>query len=106
MSEARIVIVGYRPLVGKEQALEALMKSHVSRLRDEGLSTSRPSIIVKSSNGTIVEVFEWKSQAAIELAHTNAEVQKMWQEFAEVCEYVPVGELPEMGELFSEFIPL
>jgi len=31
---------------------------------------------------------------------------KMWQAYSEVCEYVPVGEIAESKELFSEFTPL
>ena len=106
MSTERIVMVGYKPLPGKESALKELMKTHVARLRKEGLVSDREPILMVSASGTFIEVFGWKSKAAIESAHQNPEVQKMWSEYAEVCEYVPVGSVDEAGNLFSEFTPV
>ncbi len=103
---SRMVVVGYKPKPGKEEALESLMKTHLPRLRNEGLVTERESMLMKSKDGTIIEVFEWKSKEAIESAHSNKEVQRMWQEYSEVCEYTPVGSIEESNELFSEFTPL
>jgi len=100
-----IVIVGYQPKPGKEEALNALTRRHYSLLKDAGLVSDRIPIIMKAKNGTIVEVFEWKSAAAIEQAHTHPVVLKLWEEYAAVCEYVPVGGLEEMGDLFSAFTP-
>jgi len=93
----RIVIVGYKPKPGKNEALKALMLTHVPRLKKEGLVTDRESII---------EVFEWISDEAIQNAHKNPAVLQMWGEYAEVCDYVPVGSLPEAGNLFSGFEPV
>ena len=105
MNNERIVIACYKPKPGKEQALDQLMKTHVERLRAEGLVTNRESIIMKANDGTVVEVFEWKSKEAIEQAHENPEVQKMWGEYAEVCDYVSPDTIDEFGQLFSEFTP-
>ena len=102
----RIVIVGYKPKAGKNEALKTLMRTHLPRLKNEGLVTDRESIMMEATDGTIIEVFEWLSDEAIRNAHTNPAVQQMWAEYAEVCDYVPVGSLPEMGNLFSEFTPV
>ncbi|WP_183576685.1 putative quinol monooxygenase [Mucilaginibacter sp. X5P1] len=99
----RIVIVGYKPKPGKAEALKALMKTHLPRLRQEGLATDRESILMEAADGTIVEVFEWVSAEAIQNAHKNPVVLQMWGEYAEVCDYVPVGSLTEAGSLFSDF---
>ncbi|KAA3610116.1 MAG: hypothetical protein D8M58_07210 [Calditrichaeota bacterium] len=101
----RIVIVGYKPFEGKNKELKDLMKNHWSILFNEGLVSNRKSIIMEAKDGTIVEVFGWKSKEAIELAHTNEAVQKMWADYSEVCEYIPIGDIMESGELFSEFTP-
>jgi hypothetical protein len=106
MSTERICIVGYKPLPGKEKELKKLMKTHVEILRNEGLATERESIVMTSKDGTVIEVFGWKSKEAIESAHSNPKVQKMWQAYAKVCAYIPVGELEEINNLFSEFTPL
>ena len=102
----RIVIVGYKPKPGKAEALKVLMKTHVQRLRQEGLAPNRESIIMEATDGTIVEVFEWTSAEAIQSAHKNPAVLQMWGEYADVCDYVPVGTLAEAGNLFSDFTPV
>ncbi len=102
----RIVIACYKPKKGKEKELEAMSQTHVERLRKEGLVTDRRPIIMKSNDGTIVEVFEWKSKQAIEAAHENAEVQKMWSEYAQICEYISPEGIAEFQNLFSEFEPI
>ncbi len=101
----RIVIVAYRPKPGCGIALNKLVDAHHSRLQAEALVSKRLPIIVRAINGDIIEVFGWRSAEAIELAHSNEAVQKMWTEFAEVCDFVPVSEVPEAAQLFSEFTP-
>ena len=103
--EGRIVIVAYKPLKGKEDALRQLMREHLPALKKQNLVTDRDSILMETKDGTIIEVFEWKSKAAIEQAHTNAEVQKMWKKYSEVCEYIPIGKVEEAGNLFADFTP-
>ena len=106
MEEERIVIVAYKPLPGKEKELAMLMETHVKILREEGLVTNRKSVLMKSADGTYIEVFGWQSKEAIEKAHNNPVVQKMWEDYAKVCEYIPISEVAESKELFSEFSPV
>jgi len=102
----RIVIVGYKPKPGKVEALKELTKTHVPRLLAEGLVTDRKPVIMEAADGTVIEVFEWLSAGAIQQAHQNTEVHKMWAEYAEVCDYIPLKELPEAGNLFADFTPV
>ena len=103
--QERIVIVGYKPKPGKTAALKELMRAHLSVLRKENLVTDRDSILMEAADGTIIEVFEWKSQVAIDTAHTNPAVLQMWEQYAAVCEYVPVAQVAEAAALFSSFVP-
>ena len=102
----RIVIACYRPKPDCEDKLHALMADHWLVLRDQDLVTDRASIMMTASDGTVVEVFEWKSLAAIEAAHGSPVVGAMWENYAQVCDYVPVSVLPEAQQLFSSFSPL
>ncbi|MDB5009145.1 MAG: hypothetical protein JWP45_3538 [Mucilaginibacter sp.] len=102
----KMVIACYKPKPGKAAALKELMKTHLPRLKAEGLVTNRQSIIMEAADGTILEVFEWLSQEAIDQAHTNQAVLKMWGEYGEVCDYVPVGSLTEAANMFALFDPL
>ncbi|MEP7267298.1 MAG: hypothetical protein ABI844_06685 [Saprospiraceae bacterium] len=104
--DSRIVIVAYKPLPGKENELKALVRSHHLGLKAEDLVTDRTPIIAGTSNGSIIEIFEWKSIEAIHAAHSNSAVLAMWDEFAQVCTYLPASEIQEFHQIFSDFSPL
>jgi quinol monooxygenase YgiN len=99
----RFAIVAYKPKPGKEQALVNLTREHVAIFRNEGLVTDRAPYAMRAADGTVVEVFEWKSKEAIAAAHDNPVVQAMWERYGEACEYVCLGTLAESKNLFAEF---
>jgi hypothetical protein len=100
-----VVIVGYKPKPGKESELLGLVREHVPYLRNLGLATDRPPIALKSKDGIIVEIFEW-CDGAIEKAHRDPAVHKLWAEYAEVCDYVPLVGLSEFNDMFAQFAPI
>jgi len=99
----RFVIAVYRPKAGHEQQLLAVVRKHAGVLRAEGLISDRPAHVMRAADGTVIEVFEWLSTAAIERAHGNPAVQALWAEFGEVCDYVPIASVAEAHHIFSEF---
>lgn len=101
----KIVIATYKPKPGKEKNLDRLVRDHVKVLRNQGLATLRPPMIMKSADGTVVEVFEWISKKAIEEAQHNKDVQDYWARYKEVCDIIPVSDLIEANTSFSEFNP-
>ena len=102
----RIVIACYKPKPDRDAALRALVASHVPALRAEGLITDRAPILMEAGDGTLIEVFEWRSTEAIRAAHANPRVLAIWDRLAQVCDYVPVGTVPEAAVPFSEFTPM
>jgi quinol monooxygenase YgiN len=101
-----IAVVAYRPKPGKEQELLELVRSRVPILRNEGLVTDRAPTIMRSRDGAIVEVSEWKSREAIDAAHKNPNVLAMWEIFFAVCDCVPLNTLPEAADMFAGFTPI
>jgi len=101
-----IVIVAYRPKPGKEKELVDLVRSRVPTLRTENLVTDRVPTIMRSRDGTIIEVSEWTSQEAIDAAHKNSNVLAMWNKFFAVCDCVPLDSLAEAKEMFAGFEPI
>ena len=99
----RCVIVAYTPKPAMAGRLRELVARHHRVLHGEGLVTDRPPWIMQAGDGTIVEVFEWRSVAAVAAAHENPTVQALWEEFAAVCEYRPLAGLAECAGLFAEF---
>ncbi len=102
----QFVIACYRPKEGREEHLLEEVRKHVPTLRSEGLVTDRVPYLMRSKDGTLVEVFEWKSEAAVQSAHQNPAVAEMWQRFAEVCEYVSLNHLEESTLPFAPFEPV
>ena len=85
------VIVAYRPKPGKSAEVLALVRARVPTLRKEGLVTDRMPVLMRSRDGTIIEVSEWKSREAIDAAHKNPNVLAMWEKFFAVCDCVPLN---------------
>ena len=92
-----------KPRPGKEAALLDLVRSHLPPLRAEGLVTDRPSIVISSASGVIIELFEWLSQEAIAGAHSNSIVLDLWKRFEEACTYEIPASLPEFQHMFTHF---
>jgi hypothetical protein len=51
-----ISVACYKPRPGFEQALLELVRNHLPPLRAEGLVTDRAPIVMRTADGTIVEV--------------------------------------------------
>lgn len=101
-----MVIALFRPRPGKEADLMACMRDHQPVLRAEGLVTDRPAYVMRAADGTLLEVFEWRSQASIDAAHQNPRVHALWARYAACCDYVTLGDLAEAKEMFPGFAPV
>jgi hypothetical protein len=99
----RVVIVVYRPKRGKEAELLKVIEDHMPVLKGQQLVTNRKPIVMKAADGSVVEVFEWKSAKAIEEAHTNPAVGALWERFSKVCDYEVSANVAEFQNLFAEF---
>ncbi len=99
----RFVIVAYTPKPGQDAQLLAAVKKHLQVLGAEGLITDRPGYAMRAGDGSIVEVFEWRSAEAIARAHANPAVQALWEEFGAACDYTPLARLKECSQMFAEF---
>ena len=106
MSKGVCVIVAYRPKTGRDRETLDLVRKRVPMLRKENLVTDRAPTIMRATDGTLIEVSEWKSKTAIEAAHKNPRVLAMWKDFFAVCDCVPLKTLAESAEMFAGFEPI
>jgi len=97
------VLAVYRPKKGREADLAAEMVDHVSSLRRLGLATDAVSTVLRATDGTLVELFEWVDHAAISAAHEHPEVLEMWARYDACCTYGTLTDLPNSEQLFAEF---
>ncbi len=97
------VLAIYIPKEGHEADLEEEMVNHVPLLRGLGLATETPSTVLRASDGTIAELFEWVDHDAIAVAHGHPQVLEMWARYDACSTYGTLAELPNAQEMFAEF---
>lgn len=101
-----ISIACYKPKPGCDDALLELVRNHLPPLRAQGLVTERDSIVMRASDATIIEVFEWVSQEAIAGAHSNPVVLELWKRFEAICTYEIPCNVAEFRAMFAHFQPI
>ncbi|WP_139488686.1 hypothetical protein [Brevibacillus dissolubilis] len=106
MSTAVYAIALYRPHAGQEQALMETLKTHIPTLRRENLITDREAVKLQAADGTIIEMFEWRSVEAKDAAHTSPAVMGIWEKMMEVAEMTSLSTLAEAGRPFPTFTPI
>ncbi|HUO07112.1 MAG TPA: hypothetical protein VM008_02180 [Phycisphaerae bacterium] len=99
----RITIAAFKPKPHREPELLAVLADRLPLLRRLGLATQRDHILMRSRDGTILEVSEWLSDEAIEKAHQTPEVLALWTRFDACCTYIKLDTLPESHEDFATF---
>src|SRR5262245_60336583 len=97
------VIATYRPKPGQEAELLACVRDHLPILRAEGLVTELEALVLRAPDGAILEIFEWKSKAAIDSAHHNEAVRALWGRFDACCTFGTLHSLPGADGPFPSF---
>ena len=93
----------YKPKQGHETDLMELVKQHLPTLREYGLATDRQNYIARSSDGRIIEVFEWASADAVNAAHRHPAISAIWEKMTLIADFLPMNSLPESNEPFVSF---
>jgi hypothetical protein len=106
LRDPQIVIAIYLPRDGSDSELRTLIAEHAPTLRRLGLLTDRAPVVLRSANGSYIEIFEWTSGEAADRAHDHPEVARMWEAIAKIADFKPLASLPEAAEAFSHFEPL
>lgn len=105
MSEPVAVIAVYRfKSSTNEAAIRALLVEHRATLESEGLVTERKPWVFQSFADPleIVEVFEWKDEAAGRSVERHPRVLAVWQKFATLCDTVGLS-LAKTAEAAAPF---
>ncbi|MHC5012160.1 MAG: hypothetical protein ACYTG6_14650 [Planctomycetota bacterium] len=99
-----VVMAVYRPKEGRQQDLERLIAKHVPLLRDLGLATERPVLLLRArGGGEFVEVFEWTSEEAAGQAHDDPRVAEIWNTMGEMAAFAPLASLEGASSPFPHF---
>jgi len=102
----KIVIALYRPKRGREKSLMRTVAKHLPALRRAKLVTARPSILMKAADGTLLEIFEWRSERYTKIAHTHPVIRPLWETIGRDADIRTLKDLKEAGGMFPHFTPL
>ena len=87
--------------------MRELLSRHVPMLRAEELVTDRPVTFVRArSDGTYIEIFEWRSNDHARRAHENPKVAELWAALEAAAEFVRLADLREAARSFAHFEPI
>jgi hypothetical protein len=98
------MLVSYFPKKGKEKQLLALLEKHWPTLNKMGLATSTPARLWRATDKRtrcefFVEMFEWKNNAASEIAHQTPEVMAIWGPMESILETMQLTRLEALAGL-------
>jgi hypothetical protein len=93
----------YKPNEGKEDELNEILKSHLPVLKEYGLISDQAPYTVRSSDGTIIEIFEWKDEESKAIAHQHPAMRSLWGRMMGICTFPAMSDLPEGKKSFPGF---
>ncbi|HYD20926.1 MAG TPA: hypothetical protein VEB40_05575 [Flavipsychrobacter sp.] len=99
----KLAFAMYKPREGKAEELMDILKIHIPTLKEYDLITDKEPFTVLSENGTVIEIFEWASQEAIDLAHEHPAIRTIWGKMGPICDFVSMKDLPESQNAFPSF---
>ena len=105
-TKPEVCFASYRPRAGKDAELLRAVAMHYPVLRKLELIPDRPPVVVRASDGTIIEVFEWVDADAAQKAHEHPEIAAVWESMGKVGEIATLSSLPEMLKPFPHFEPI
>jgi hypothetical protein len=101
---ANTVMAVYRARDGCEEQLVDLLRRHYPTLNSLGLVANSGAILLRSpEEPAFIEIFEWKSQDAIRIAHEAKEVQALWAGLGDIARHITLTDLKESGKMFAKF---
>jgi quinol monooxygenase YgiN len=91
------VICTYKVKPGKGPAFEDVLRNHWPTLLKAGLVTSTPPRMYRGlpsakpggrhgAENVYVEIYEWKDEAAVALAHQSPQVMAVWEPLGTLCD--------------------
>jgi hypothetical protein len=101
-----LVLCRYKPHEGRDEDVRALVARHGPVLLAQGLVTPRPFVHATAKDGSLIEIFEWKSEEASRSVHGNPAVMEIWEGLGECARFAPMAELSETQQPFAHFAPL
>lgn len=86
-----------------QKKLLEILQRHVPTLRQYELIDEAPAFLLQSEDGTLIELFEWKDEKAMHVAHEHPAIRTIWGEMEGICTFPSLQDLPEAKHRFPNF---
>ena len=70
------------------------------------MATDRPALLMRASDGTYLEIFEWASPDAAGQAHEHPAIATIWEGMGAIADMPALGSLAEAKQTFPHFEPV
>jgi hypothetical protein len=100
---SKLAIAVYKPKEGKEKEMMSILKDHLPLLKRLNLISDKTGFLARSSDGSFIEIFEWRGEEEKIIAHSHPELKPVWDKMTEICDFPSLSELPEAGHNFPNF---
>ena len=104
--QVHTVLCHYAVIAERESEFRDLLAQHWPTLRKLDLVTDEPSQIFRVEDGQgrplILEIFDWKSDESLRVAHEHPDVQAVWEPMMPLCESrngMPAMQFPQAERL-------
>ena len=98
-----IAIGAYRVHEGQEELFLEALRQDIATMRDEGLISDWPAMILKAGNDVFLQVVEWADDEAPARSSDNERVMAVWTRKRAHADYLSLSQVPGADRLFPSF---
>ena len=98
-----IAIGAYRVREGHEELFLEALRQDIVTMRDEGLISDWPAMILKAGSDVFLQVVEWADDSAPARSSSNENVMAIWTKKRNHAEYLSLAQVPGADRLFPSF---
>jgi hypothetical protein len=98
-----IAIGAYRVHEGQEENLLEALRQDMVTMREEGLISEWPGMILKAGTDVFLQIVEWADEDAPARSSSNEQVMAVWTKKRTLSEYISLSQIPGAERLFPSF---
>jgi len=98
-----IAIGAYRVHEGHEELFLEALRQDIVTMRDEGLISDWPAMILKAGSDVFLQLVEWADADAPTRSSHNERVMAIWTKKRTHSDYLSLAQVPGADRLFPSF---
>jgi quinol monooxygenase YgiN len=98
-----IAIGAYQVHEGQEEGFLEALRQDVATMREEGLISDWPGMILRAGIDVFLQIVEWADEDAPARSSANERVMAIWTKKRTLAEYLSLSQVPGADRLFPSF---